>query len=408
MNDHLPDDLEDRIRDAYQTAARTVRPQTLRRASPMLDAMPLPRQRRITSFMPLVAAAAVIAAIAAAVAVPRLTGVPGPPANPAAASTGAAAPWQRPPFQVIETLTDGGHQSALLVEQAASGKVLSTMAAPGHGAIWAGVAATGDDKKFIVAAQPGTVPYTPTRLYTLTLSARGTISALTPLAVPALAGEITSLAASADGSTVAYTMDAPQAPAAGLVAGVIRGQHTRQWAMPMNGRGLLDVTLSADGSMLAFSTGGTARRGIEDTAWVLPASAPPGSLNAAARKLYDYTYVPGTGHATTILESALISPDGRTLYVCTAATSASGKTVTKVTGYSTAASSSPVTLSTWDSGAPTNLTPVGGSPLIWDRGSFIPYGKSDFTAYLIDPAARTRTTLRLRGIPRALDLWFAW
>ena len=31
MTDHLPGDLEGRVRDAYQSAARTVRPQALRR-----------------------------------------------------------------------------------------------------------------------------------------------------------------------------------------------------------------------------------------------------------------------------------------------------------------------------------------------------------------------------------------
>ncbi len=52
-----------------------------------------------------------------------------------------------------------------------------------------------------MAAAPESSPYTPTRLYSLTLSARGTVTRLAPLAVPTLPGEITSLAASADGST---------------------------------------------------------------------------------------------------------------------------------------------------------------------------------------------------------------
>ena len=36
MTDHQPNDLEDRVRDAYQSAARTV--QTLQRPAPMLAA----------------------------------------------------------------------------------------------------------------------------------------------------------------------------------------------------------------------------------------------------------------------------------------------------------------------------------------------------------------------------------
>ena len=50
----------------------------------------------------------------------------------------------------------------------------------------------------------------------------------------------------------------------------------------------------------------------------------------------------------------------------------------------------------------------GGRLLIWDRGSFGPGGKSDPAAYLINPATRAKTTLRLHGIPRAQYLTLAW
>ena len=44
--------------------------------------------------------------------------------------------------------------------------------------------------------------------------------------------------------------------------------------------------------------------------------------------------------------------------------------------------------------------PVGGILLVWDPNSS--------TAYLINPATRTRTTLRLRGVPRAQYVTLAW
>ena len=53
-----------------------------------------------------------------------------------------------------------------------------------------------------------------------------------------------------------------------------------------------------------------------------------------------------------------------------------------------------------DGGYPTTLTPVGGILLVWDPNSS--------TAYLINPATRTRTTLRLRGVPRAQYVTLAW
>jgi len=80
VTDHLPDDLEERVRDAYQSAARTV--QTLQRPSPMLAAGSVPRPRRMNALVPLAAAVAVIVVIGASVALPRL--IPGASQNPAA------------------------------------------------------------------------------------------------------------------------------------------------------------------------------------------------------------------------------------------------------------------------------------------------------------------------------------
>ena len=102
----------------------------------------------------------------------------------------------------------------------------------------------------------------------------------------------------------------------------------------------------------------------------------------------------------TILDSALISPDGSTLYLSTTASSASGRTVTAVTAYSTADAASLGAISTWGGGYPEQLSPVGGMLLSWDPDSS--------TAYLINPATRTRTTLRLRGLPRVQYLTLAW
>ena len=42
--------------------------------------------------------------------------------------------------------------------------------------------------------------------------------------------------------------------------------------------------------------------------------------------MYDHSYVGEAGHAATILDAALISPDGSTLYLFTTANSTSGRT----------------------------------------------------------------------------------
>ena len=408
MTDNLPDDLEDRVRDAYGSAARTV--QTLRRTSPMSAAVPVPRPRprRMNAFVPIAAAVAVIAVIAGSIAVPRLL-ADGAKNSPATGSPGssALAPRNLPPFQVVLTVNDSNRESKLQVESAATGRVLSTLAPPWQGATWGDVAATQDATKFIVAAARSTSPYAPTKLYTLTLSAHGTVTGLRPLAVPSLPGELTSLAASADGSTIAYTMFGFKGGVYDV--GVITGGRTRQWSVPAGLiGGIWNVTVSGDGDMIAVTTQQVGEGDNDQTAWVLRTDSAPGSLTAKARKVYNHPYLGRPGHAYTILESELISPDGGTLYLCTAATSASGKTVTTVTAYDTADGASLGTVATWDSGSPTTLTPVAGLPLIWDPGSFMPHGKSDPAAYLLSPATRTRTTLRLHGIPRAQWLTFAW
>jgi len=394
VTDRLPDGLQERVRDAYQSAARTV--QTLQRPAPMLAAGSAPRPRRMNALIPLAAAMAVIVVIGASLALPRL--MTGASQNPAAPGISAPAPGHYPPFRVVVTTNDNNRESELLVESAATGHAVSTLAPPWQGAMWIDVAATGDAARFIVAAEPLSSPYTPTHLYSLTLSARGTVTGLTPLAVPTLPGELTSLAASADGSTVAYTAFGP---GAAYQAGVITGGRTRYWSVPAGVIvGMWHVSVSSDGGMLAVITQSLDGGGVENTAWVLPTGAAPGSLTARARKVYDHSFVGGAGHAATVLDSALISPDGGTLYLSTTASSASGRTVTAVTAYSTAHGVSLGVISTWDGGYPEQLSPVGGMLLSWDADSS--------TAYLINPATRTRTTLRLRGLPRVQYLTLAW
>ncbi len=132
VTDDQPGGLEDRVRDAYRSAARIV--QTLQRTSPDLaaDSAPRARRRRLNAFVPIAAAAAVIVVIAASLAVPRL--LTGPARNsPATGTQGSPlAPRFYPPFQVVLTVNDSNRESKLQVESAATGRVLSTLAPPGR------------------------------------------------------------------------------------------------------------------------------------------------------------------------------------------------------------------------------------------------------------------------------------
>lgn len=388
MTDYQPNGLEDRIRDAYQSAGRTVR--TLQRPSPMLAAGSVGRPRRMKVVAPIAAAAAVIVIIAASVTLPRL--LTGSSPDPEGSAFG-----HYPRFQVVVTYKSNGGTS-LQVESAATGHVVTTVALPWHGAEWGAVAAAGDTGRFIVAAAPkfsGSLSM-PTRLYALTLSARGTVAGLTPLPGPVLQGQVTSLAASADGRTVAYTL-VPLDSRADREVGIITGRAMRHWTiggLTRTGAGnLFYVSVSSDGRMVAFVTQDQV---VGEEVWVLPTGSAPGGITARARKVLEFrsAYSPGK---VRWLHSALISPDGSTLYLATSADSASGKVVTTLTAYPTAGGASPRTVTTFDIGFDEvmgeKLTPAaGGLLLAWNN-----YAPT--TAYLINPATRTRTTLQLHGIP---------
>ena len=200
MNSQLPSDLEDRVRDAYQAAGRTVQPQTLRRTTLRVAAGSAWRPRRLNALIPVAAAVAVLAVIGASVALPRLLTGPAGAAGKPGISTSALA--HDPPFQVI--VTRPGTDTSLLVRTPA-GHVDSTLAPP-QGTTWGGVTATANPRKFIVATSPSTrAVWNPSRLYTLTLSARGAVTHLTPLAAGSLPVQLGSLAADADGGVIAFS-----------------------------------------------------------------------------------------------------------------------------------------------------------------------------------------------------------
>jgi hypothetical protein len=391
VTDYQPNGLEDRIRDAYQSAGRTVR--TLQRPSPMLAAGSVGRPRRMKVVAPIAVAAAVIVIIAASVTLPRL--LTGSSPDPEDSAFG-----HYPRFQVVVTYKSNGGTS-LQVESAATGHVVTTVALPWHGAEWGAVAAAGDTGRFIVAAAPkfsGSL-FMPTRLYALTLSARGTVAGLTPLPVPVLQGQVTSLAASADGRTVAYTL-VPLDSRADREVGIITGRTMRHWTiggLTRTGAGnlsLFDISVSGDGRMVAFVTQDQV---VGETVWVLPTGAAPGTITARARKVLEFRSIYSPGEVRW-LHSALISPDGRTLYLATSANSASGKVVTTLTAYPTAGGASPRPVTTFDVSfnevMGEKLTPAGGGLLLaWNN-----YAPT--AGYLINPATRTRTTVPLHGIPR--------
>ena len=125
----------------------------------------------------------------------------------------------------------------------------------------------------------------------------------------------------------------------------------------------------------------------------LPTGSAPGGITVTARRVYQQEPILGPGNRVAWLDSALISPDGGTVYLATSGNSASGKVVTALTAYRTAGGASHGTVTTFDGGLGEVLTPAGG-------GMLLAWNLAVSTAYVINPATRTRTTLQLHGVPR--------
>jgi hypothetical protein len=394
MNTSLPSDLENRVRDAYQAAGRTVQPQTLRRTTPGIAAGPSRRSRRLKALIPVAAAVAVLAVIGASVALPRLlTGAAPKPGNSASALAFV------PPFQVIMTSTLT-RDTSLLVRTPA-GHVDSTLAPP-RGTTWATVAATANPRKFIVATSPSTrAAWHPFRLYTLTLSARGTVTHLTPLAVGSLPVQLDSLAADADGGVIAFSGGSSTGRA---VVGVVIGNQVKQWSVSGREAVVLDVSVTSAGNKIAFITQYN-DPGNHFAAMVLATSSAPGPLLTRAKTVGSYDT-----KKDLYMFSVAISPDGSRVYVVTRPiVPPNAKLATTLTAYSASRQGPPVTIATWTGGEP-RLLPIGGKLFAWmyyiPRSPSAPSAAS--TAYLINPATRTKTAVRLPGLPSGQYAGLAW
>ena len=394
MNTSLPSDLENRVRDAYQAAGRTVQPRTLRRTTPGIAAGPSRRSRRLKALIPVAAAVAVLAVIGASVALPRLlTGAAPKPGNSASAFA------HDPPFQVIMTSTLT-RDTSLLVRTPA-GHVDSTLAPP-RGTTWATVAATANPRKFIVATSPSTrAAWHPSRLYTLTLSARGTVTHLTPLAVGSLPVQLDSLAADADGGVIAFSGGSSTGRA---VVGVVIGNQVKQWSVSGREAVVLDVSVTSAGNKIAFITQYN-DPGNHFAAMVLATSSAPGPLLTRAKTVGSYDT-----KKDLYMFSVAISPDGSRVYVVTRPiVPPNAKLATTLTAYSASRQGPPVTIASWTGGEP-RLLPIGGKLFAWmyyiPRSPSAPSAAS--TAYLINPATRTKTAVRLPGLPSGQYAGLAW
>lgn len=293
--------LEDRLRDAYQGAAATVTPDNIRglgepaaqTATPPVRPGPV-WGRRLT---PLAAAAAVAAvAILAAILVS-----PGPPSP-----KGASA---EPKFLIADVI--GARRFE--IRDAATGALVAHLtppSRPGSSDVDPESVATADGRHYVMAVY-ATRPCR-SRLYQFQLDDQGQPSAVTPLALPAVPGEVYDLAVSGNGQKIAYATIActgeSKPPPPYLAVTNLVTQRTTRWTLPADssaGR----VSLTADGSRLCYDPDQLGSSVVR----VIPANSAPGPAAARGRTVVPAAQFGRYQH----ISFAVISPDGGSVYFTT-------------------------------------------------------------------------------------------
>jgi hypothetical protein len=340
-------DIEDQLRAAYRAAADTVDPDGIRSMREPMTVIAPGRTRRARGrraargriLIPLAAAAAIVAVAAGVPALlsGRMPAAPGPtggagpaPSSPASPTARATALPERtrlpatltippgaPPFFVT---TDGGPGTTLHVYQTDTARPVGQVTVPHPGDDFYAAAATADPLRYVVAV--GHAYKCGTRLYTLRLRPDGQSAGYTPLRVPTLPEDVSSLAVTPDARSLAYAGEFCTDPSGGqgdvgyvnLATGAIS-----RWTAPKQ-QDIGSLSLSASGSEIGFAVGAT--KLFPAQAGLLATDAPTGTLAERAQVIVSATQLTPAG---TVPEGAMLSPRGRTMYVCGAGVSVGSK-----------------------------------------------------------------------------------
>lgn len=284
--------IEERLRDAFGAAARTVQPETLR---PLIapDGLPMPRTSRRWP-VPVIAAATMAVIVAGSVAVFQ---------GDTSTDRTAGALAGIPSFFVTSELQDGRREpSRLLVRDSVTGKVRGTVSGSDHGLSFRHVTATGDGRTFIVTAK--SADQTPfgragtktddcrVRTYRLQITGSGKISrfAQIPDAAPIELRQspVGSLVASRDGNKIAYSGQGCGDHRFKIIVRDVPTGAVREW-VDQGTTNIADLSWLGDGRHLAYSRfemappDGTRARG--DELLLLDTAAAGGAPVPASRTL---------------------------------------------------------------------------------------------------------------------------
>jgi hypothetical protein len=311
---------QERLRDAFRADAEAIGPETMRALGTARDPEPIrlagpgdrrrrgrPGRIRRIGF-PVAAAAAVTGIVVlAAVLVPRALSQRASHAT--GANTGGAAAGHRsggvaaPPYPAFFVAANPD-SNRLEVRRATTGALAATVRAPA-GVTFASVG-TGDSQTFVVAAWPGSGCRT--LLYEFRLGAAGRPGPLTPFGGGSVPGDIsTNIAVGASDHVIAYGADScgrPNHPTAGLRVTDLATGHTTRWSFP-DQQDVGSLSLSADGSELGY---------IVDETKLFPSIAAVVPVGAGSGTLAGRSHIVEPARSLTNISSAVLSPDGKTLW----------------------------------------------------------------------------------------------
>ncbi len=293
-------DLEDRLRDAYAEAARTVSKDNIRQLNEQSVVITWPQGKTTRPArrwaIPL-AAAAVLAVIVAAV-LPSLL----PKKN--GDSTGGLRP---PSDKFVGALTP--QVGGIVIITSSGGRQVGTVAPYPHQMLQ--TAATGDGVHYVVAA--GEIGVCGSSLFQFRLNAAGQPSALTPFHGGTRLGRtVTQLAISADGTTLAY-LGRPcghgsKTSGQQLFVVNLKTGRGKEWSVPGQSA-ISKLSLTENGSELAFDA--TNISNAPSGIYLLNTSSAPGPIDQVIGIGVEQLVTASVGYTVT---QPMISLNGRIAY----------------------------------------------------------------------------------------------
>ena len=309
--------IEDLPRDAYDSPAQTVRPESVRRHDEQSAVISPPGRRRrpgrsLRVMGPLAAEAVVAAVILGTVVVPQAllgdrSARPSGPARHGQPPTSAATS----PASRFAVTIFGETGTPLAVHSVRTGAVVARIRPPRPGMSFAAVA-TGDGRIYVVVlARPGVCR---SWLYRFRLNGGGRPGALTPYALPSVGQLLGPIAVSKDDQTFAYRGERCAGPTGAtesdLAAVNVATLRTRAWAISKRAD-VSSLSLTGNGGVLAYNIDLT--RHFPSAGLVLPTNAAPGAAAQGSRVVVAAAQF----GASAEISSDGITPDGSALYFST-------------------------------------------------------------------------------------------